>query len=93
MGLRLALGSSPDGVLRLVVGEAGRLAGLGAILGIALAFGVTRVMAALLYGVGSTDPATFAGVALGLFLLALAAAYLPGRRATRVDPMVVLRAE
>jgi putative ABC transport system permease protein len=93
MGLRMALGSQPGQVLRLVMGEAGLLAGMGVLLGLLASFALTRVMASLLYGVGTTDPATFGAVALGLFLIALAAAYLPGQRATRVDPMVALRAE
>jgi putative ABC transport system permease protein len=93
MGLRMALGSQAGQVLRLVVGEAGLLAGTGVLIGLLAAFGLTRVMSSLLYGVGSTDPATFAAVALGLLLIALAAACLPGLRATRVDPMVALRGE
>jgi predicted permease len=93
MGLRLALGAQRGGVLRLVVGEAGALVGAGVLLGLAAGFALTRVMTSLLYGVAATDPATFAGVALGLTGIALAAAYLPGRRATRVDPMVALRSE
>jgi putative ABC transport system permease protein len=93
MGLRMALGAQPGGVLRLVVGEAGALVGLGVALGLAAAFGLTRVMASLLYGVGSTDPGTFVAVAVGLTGIAIAAAWLPGMRATRVDPMVALRAE
>jgi predicted permease len=93
MGLRMALGSQAGQVLQLVVGEAGLLAGTGVLIGLVAAFGLTRVMSSLLYGVGSTDPATFAAVALGLLLIALAAACLPGMRATRVDPMVALRGE
>jgi len=93
MGLRMALGSQPGQVLRLVVGEAGLLAGMGVLLGLLAAFALTRVMSTLLYGVATTDPPTFAVVALGLLLIALAAACLPGMRATRVDPMVALRGE
>lgn len=93
MGLRIALGSQPGQVLRLVVGEAGLLAGMGVLLGLLAAFALTRVMSTLLYGVATTDPPTFAVVALGLLLIALAAACLPGMRATRVDPMVALRGE
>ncbi len=93
MGLRMALGSQPGQVLGLVMGEAALLVGLGVLLGLGAAVGLTRVMSTLLYGVGTTDPSTFAAVALGLFLIALAAACLPGMRATRVDPMVALRGE
>ncbi|HZF10684.1 MAG TPA: ABC transporter permease [Thermoanaerobaculia bacterium] len=93
MGLRMALGAQPSGVLRLVVGEAGALVGLGVLVGLAAAFALTRVMASLLYGVGTTDPGTFAAVAVGLTGVALAAAYVPGRKATRVDPLTALRAE
>jgi putative ABC transport system permease protein len=93
LGLRMALGAQPGGVLGLVLKEAGMLAGLGVVLGVAAAFALTRVMASLLYGVGSTDPLTFVTVCLGLCVLALIAAYLPGRRATRIDPIVALRTE
>jgi putative ABC transport system permease protein len=93
LGLRMALGAQPGEVLRLLVTEAGALAGLGLGLGLAAAWALTRVMASLLYGVGSTDPATFAGVALALLLIALASAWVPGRRATKLDPMVALRTD
>jgi putative ABC transport system permease protein len=93
LGLRLALGAPRRGVLLLVLREAGALAGLGALFGLGAALGLTRVLASLLYGITATDPATFAAVALLLSGIALAAAYLPGRRATRVDPAAMLRAE
>jgi len=93
MGLRMALGAEPGTVLRMVLREAGTLALVGLATGLLLALAATRVMASLLFGVGSTDPATFAAVAIALALVSLTAAYLPGRRATRVDPMVALRAE
>jgi len=93
IGLRLALGARRGRVLRRVVGEAGALAGLGVLAGLAAALGLTRVLSSLLYGVAPTDPATFLAVGLLLTGIALAAAYLPGRRATRVDPMVALREE
>jgi ABC-type antimicrobial peptide transport system permease subunit len=93
LGLRMALGAQRQGVLNLVLKEAAGLAGLGVLLGLAGAFALTRLMASLLYGVGSTDPLTFVAVAVVLTLIALVAAYLPGRRATRVDPIVALKAE
>ena len=97
IGLRLALGAQREQVLRLVVRETGLLAVLGIALGVGLALVLTRVAAlhlsALLYGVTSTDPMTFVGVAVTLALVALGAAYLPGRGATRVSPMTALRTD
>jgi predicted permease len=93
MGLRMALGAQRGSVLGLVLKEAGALALIGLGAGLLLAFAATRVMASLLYGVGTTDPATFASVAAGLALVSLAAAWVPGRRATQVDPIVAMRAD
>ncbi len=93
MGLRMALGAQPGAVLGMVLKEAGLLAGVGLAAGLALALAATRVMASLLFGVPATDPTTFAAVAFALAVVSLAAAYVPGRRATRVDPMVALRAD
>jgi predicted permease len=93
MGLRMALGAQRGSVLGLVLREAGALALIGLGAGLALAFAATRVMASLLYGVGATDPATFASVAAALALVSLAAAWVPGRRATQVDPIVAMRAD
>jgi putative ABC transport system permease protein len=93
LGLRVALGARPLGVLGLVLGEAARLAGLGILLGAAGALALNRAIASLLYGVGPTDPLTFAAVGAGLLLIVLAAAWPPGRRATEVDPIVALRGE
>jgi putative ABC transport system permease protein len=93
LGLRMALGARRQGVLLLVLREAGTLAGLGVVIGLAAAFASIRVLASFLYGVGATDPLTYAGVALGLLLITLAAAYVPGWRATRVDPLVALRTD
>jgi len=97
IGLRMALGAQPAEVLRMVLRETGLLALAGIVLGVALSLALARVAAsqleALLYRIQSTDPTTFVGVAVVLALVALAAAWLPGRRATRVSPIVALRAE
>ncbi|HXW05239.1 MAG TPA: ABC transporter permease [Vicinamibacterales bacterium] len=93
IGIRMALGADARGVRRLVVGEGMRLAAVGAGLGLASAWVLTRWITALLYGVTATDPVTFVTVPLGLTLVALIACYVPARRATRVDPVRALRAE
>jgi putative ABC transport system permease protein len=93
IGVRVALGAQRGDVLRLVVGEGARLAFLGVAIGIAVSFAITRFISSLLFGVSSTDPLTFASVAALLSLAALAASYVPARRAMRVDPMVALRYE
>jgi ABC-type antimicrobial peptide transport system permease subunit len=78
-------------VLALVVGECLRLAGVGLVIGVAVALLATRALASLLYGVTPSDPVAFAAVVALLLGVALAASYLPARRATAVDPMSVLR--
>ena len=93
IGIRVALGAERGDLLRLVVGQGMRLALLGIALGVAAAFALTRLLAGLLYGVSATDPLTFVLVATLLGIVALCACYLPARRATKVDPMVALRAE
>ncbi len=91
MGIRRALGAQQSDILRLVVGQGFRLAVAGVAVGIAGAFGLTRLMTSLLFRVSATDPATFVGVAVLFVLVALLASYIPARRATRIDPMAALR--
>jgi putative ABC transport system permease protein len=92
-GVRLALGAPPGEVLRLVLGQGMLLALLGSALGLAGAFGLTRLLGSLLFDVPPTDPVTFAVVATTLTAVALLACYLPARRATQADPIAVLRRE
>ena len=93
IGIRLALGARRGDVLRLILGEGSRLALAGVGLGLVVSYLATQSLRALLYGVTATDPLTFAVVALVLTLTALIACYLPARRASRLDPMLTLRAD
>jgi putative ABC transport system permease protein len=93
IGIRLALGAQRDDVLRMIVGQAAWLSIAGITIGAAAAFALTRLMRDLLFGVEPFDPLTFAAVAGVLAAVAVLAGYVPGRRATRVDPVVALRAE
>jgi putative ABC transport system permease protein len=93
IGIRMALGAGSRQVLRLVVGQGLRLVALGVAIGLTGAWVLSRVLTSQLYGVSARDPATYLAVALLLGAVALAASYLPARRATRVDPMSSLRAE
>jgi putative ABC transport system permease protein len=93
IGIRMALGAGARSIVRMVVLQGIGMVAAGAALGVLAAAGATRVLEALLYGVTTTDPVTFAAVPLMLIGVALLAAYLPARRATRVDPMIALRSE
>jgi len=93
IGIRMALGAQRRDVLRMVVGDALLLAVVGIALGSAAAFVLTRLMTKLLFSVAPEDPVTFGAVAVLLVGVAALASYVPGRRATRVDPVVALRAE
>ena len=91
MGIRRALGAQQGDILRLVMGQGFAIAVVGIAAGLGGAFAVTRVLQTLLFQVSTTDPATFAGVAALFLLVALAASYIPARRAARVEPMAALR--
>lgn len=93
IGLRMALGALPGNVLRMILRESLAVVGLGLLLGLAVAWGASRLIAAMLFGLSSTDPLTYGAVALLLGGVAVAAALMPARRAAKVDPMVALRAE
>jgi putative ABC transport system permease protein len=93
IGIRVAVGAEKPDILRLILTEGMRITVAGIAIGLLGAFAVSSVVESQLFGVSATDPRTFVGVVLALVLVALAACYIPARRATRVDPMVVLRYE
>jgi len=93
IGIRLALGADATRVLRLVLGEGARLAGLGAAVGIAAAIVIARLMRSVLFGIADSDPVVMSSTVMIMFAVAIAAALVPARRASAIDPVAVLRRE
>jgi putative ABC transport system permease protein len=93
IGIRMALGAGRGEMMKLILRQGMMLAGIGIAIGIAAAFGLTRLLSGLLFGVKSSDPLTYVMVAMILGAVALAAAFIPARRATQVDPILALRQE
>ncbi len=93
IGIRMALGAQRRNVLLLIVGDGMKLAGIGTAIGLIAAIALTRVMSTMVFGVVSTDAATFIAVSIGALVVACLACYVPARRATKVDPLLTLRNE
>ncbi|MGA8151764.1 MAG: FtsX-like permease family protein [Terriglobales bacterium] len=93
LGIRMALGAQQLDVLKLVVGSGLKIAFVGVALGLAGAYTLTRVLSNLLYGISVNDLATFVSMSVLLIIIALAASYIPARRAAKVDPVIALRSE
>jgi ABC-type antimicrobial peptide transport system permease subunit len=93
IGIRMALGATPGRVNAMVLLEAAGMTALGIAVGVIASLGTTRLLRGLLFGVSTTEPATFAVMIIALSSIALAASYLPARRASRIDPVQALRAE
>jgi putative ABC transport system permease protein len=93
IGVRMALGAQPRDVMRLILGQGMKFALWGIVIGLLASLALTRLMASLLYDISATDPFTFILVGVILALTAVAASYIPARRAMRVDPMQALRSE
>jgi putative ABC transport system permease protein len=93
IGVHMALGAQIQDVLKMIISQGMKLVLIGIAMGLAGAFAVTRAISSLLFGVGATDPVTFAGVPILLAVVALLACWIPARRAAKVDPLIVLRTE
>jgi putative ABC transport system permease protein len=93
LGIRIALGAQLGDVLKMILGQGMAVIGVGLVVGLAAAFALTRLLKSLLFGVGENDPLTFVAITAVLLLVALIACYIPARRATKVDPLVALRAD
>jgi putative ABC transport system permease protein len=93
IGIRIAMGAQRRDILKLVINEGLTLTVIGIVVGLGAAFALTRFLAAFLYGVSATDPLDFGAVAALFAVVALAASYVPARRAMRVDPLTALRYE
>ena len=93
IGIRLTLGATREQLIGAVVGNSLRLVGAGVVIGLPMSLAATRVISARLFGVGTADPLTIAGAAVVMTVVAVAAAFVPAWRASRIDPMVALRCE
>src|SRR2546430_9109712 len=93
IAVRLALGATPESVVRALLGEGARVVAMGVAMGLAGAFALTRVLSSMLYGVSTTDGSTFAGAAAFVGMVAVLATWIPARRASQVDPRTALAAE
>jgi len=93
IGVRIALGATRADVVAMVLRQGMMLAAIGSAIGVSVSLGVVRLLSGLLFGVSAADPATFSAIPLLLLLVALAACYVPARRATLIDPVEALRAE
>jgi putative ABC transport system permease protein len=93
LGIRLALGAKRTDILRLVLGDGMKMTIVGVAIGLLAAFGLTRLMTKMLFGVSATDPTTFILISVLLMFVALLACYIPARRATKVDPLEALRCQ
>jgi len=93
IGIRIALGAQRGDVLKMTVNQGLKLVSIGMMVGLAAAFLLTRVLASLLFGISATDPITFLGISFVLLAVAILASYLPALRATKVDPIIALRAQ